>query len=221
VRELRPGLWHWTAPHPDWQPSSWWPRDVSSYALDDGSRLILFDPQSLPEALLALAAARDPVIVLTAPWHERDTRSLVERLGAPVYGPPPDSAADLMQKFGVTAEQAGTGSSDLAWLTTGELREWHPYAAGDRLPFGAEAFLGREHNDLLLWIESQRAVISGDTLVDFGDGFDINSHLRGGVTREQVADRLRPLLSLPVELVLSAHGAPQDRAVLERLLARP
>ena len=37
----------------------------------------------------------------------------------------------------------------------------------------------------------------------------------GGVTREQVVERLRPLLALPVMVVLPAHGAPADRAALE------
>jgi hypothetical protein len=31
--------------------------------------------------------------------------------------------------------------------------------------------------------------------------------------------RLRPLLDLPVELVLPAHGEPTDRAALERMLS--
>jgi hypothetical protein len=35
---------------------------------------------------------------------------------------------------------------------------------------GLEAFAGREHNDLVLWLESQRAVVAGDSLADFGDG---------------------------------------------------
>jgi hypothetical protein len=39
------------------------------------------------------------------------------------------------------------------------------------------------------------------------------------MTREEVEERLRPLLELPVELVLPAHGAPTDRAALERALA--
>jgi hypothetical protein len=46
-----------------------------------------------------------------------------------------------------------------------------------------------------------------------------NEWLREGVTREQVADGLRPLLDLPVELVLPAHGRPTDRAALERALS--
>ena len=94
-----------------------------------------------------------------------------------------------------------------------------PYAAGDRLPFGIEAFPGREHNDMVLWVENRNTVMCGDTLVDFGDGLEMNSWLRAGVTREQVVEGLRPLLALPVEVVLPAHGAPTDRAALERALS--
>ena len=39
------------------------------------------------------------------------------------------------------------------------------------------------------------------------------------MTREQVLEGPRPLLALPVEVVLPAHGAPTDRAVLERALS--
>ena len=219
MHELRAGLWHWQAPHPDWTSDEHWPQEVSSYAIDDGVRLLLVDPLAVPSEILALAADREPVVVLTAPWHERDTRSLVERLGAPVFVPPPDTPDDLVRKYGITPERAAGGSPDVAWLLAGEGGEAHFYAAGDRLPIGIEALLGREHNDLVLWIDRLGAVISGDTLVDFGRGLQINGWLRGGVTREAVAERLRPLLERPVELVLSAHGAPTDRAALERALA--
>ena len=219
MRELRPGLWHWQAAHPAWSAEEPWEREVSSYALDDGSRLLLFDPLAVPDELLQLAAEREPAIVLTAPWHERDARDLAERLGAPVYAPPADTAEDLMQKYGITAEQAGDGSPDLVWLRSGGAEaRW--YGAGDRLPIGIEAFEGREHNDLVLWVESHGAVVAGDSLADFGDGLAIQPEwLRKEVTREQVAEGLRPLLGLPVEVVLPAHGAPTDRAALERALA--
>ena len=219
MRELRAGLWYWQAPHPDWTPDEPWPQVVSSYAIDNGTRLLLVDPLAVPSEILELAAHREPVIVLTAPWHERDTQSLVERLGVPVSTPPPDTAHDLVQKFGITPEQAAGGSPDLAWLPAEDGGEAHLYSAGDKLPGGIEAFLGREHNDLVLWIDRLGAVISGDTLVDFGRGFEINQWLRGGVTREEVAERLRPLLERSVELVLSAHGKPTDRAALERALS--
>src|SRR4029450_10148080 len=111
-----------------------------------------------------------------------------------------------------------TGSPDLRWLREGggDAR-W--YAAGDRVPIGIEAFEGREHNDLVLWVDRVGAVISGDTLADFGRGLGIADWLRAGVTREAVAERLRPLLERPVEVVLPAHGAPTDRATLERALS--
>jgi hypothetical protein len=98
VRELQAGLWHWQAPHPEWTPDHWWPQVVSSYALDDGARLIVFDPLGVPEEILDLAADRELVVVLTAPWHERDAQRLVERFGAPVFTPPPDTADDLVRK---------------------------------------------------------------------------------------------------------------------------
>jgi glyoxylase-like metal-dependent hydrolase (beta-lactamase superfamily II) len=221
VRELERGLWHWQAPHPDWRPSEPWEKEVSSYAIDDGERLLLFDPLGVPSEIEELAAERETAIILTAPWHERDTRNLVEQFGLPVYAPPPDTGDDLMRKFGVPAERAeGFVSADLRWLLEGQAGEARQYLAGDRLPFGVEGFPGWTHNDVVLWVESRRAVIAGDTLADFGRGLAINVRwLRGGVTREQVADGLRPLLELPVEHVLATHGGPFGRSALEQALA--
>jgi glyoxylase-like metal-dependent hydrolase (beta-lactamase superfamily II) len=220
VRELTPGLWHWEAPHPEWESSQPWGPNVSSYATDDGERLLLFDPLAVPDEILERVSGRDTAIVLTSPWHERDARSLVERLGLPLVAPPADTAEDLMGKFGITAEQAGEGSPDLAWVRADESVEVHWYAAGDQLPIGVQAFPGREQNDLVLWMESRRAVIAGDSLADFGRGLEIvPGWLPKGVTREEIAERMRPLLELPVELVLPAHGTPTDRPTLERALA--
>jgi hypothetical protein len=60
---------------------------------------------------------------------------------------------------------------------------------------------------------------TGDTLVDFGRRLEINDWLRGGMTREEVAERLRPRVERLVEGVLPSHGAPRDRAALERALS--
>ena len=88
------------------------------------------------------------------------------------------------------------------------------------MPVGVEAFPGRLPNDVVLWIESSRAVIAGDTLVDFGRGLEIPVEwLPEDVTREQVANGLGRLLDLPVEVVLATHGGPTDRAALVRALA--
>jgi len=218
VQELRPGLWHWQAPHPDWTSDERWPQQVSSYAFDDGERVLLFDPLAVPDQVLELAQQREPAIVLTTPWHERDTQALVAQLDAVLYAPPPDTAQDLIDKFGITAEQAGDGSPDLEWVRNAGV-DVHWYEGGDRLPIGIEAYAGREHNDLVLWLERAQAVVAGDTIVDFGAGLSLNEWLRAGVRREEVVERLRPLLALPVEFLLPAHGVPADRARLERALA--
>ena len=86
-------------------------------------------------------------------------------------------------------------------------------------PFGINAYAGREDNDLILWLPSINAIVSGDSLSDFGDGLDIQLGGRKHVTRDDVVRRLRPLLDLPVGLVLPAHGGPTDRAALERVLS--
>jgi glyoxylase-like metal-dependent hydrolase (beta-lactamase superfamily II) len=221
LRELRPGLWHWTAPHPDWRPGEPWDQHVSAYAIDDGERLLFFDPIAPPAELEQRAADRQTAVVLTAPWHERDTRRLVERFGMPVYTPLPDTVEYLMQTYGVTAEQAGEGSPDVAWLLREGVGEARPYAAGERLDAGVRAFPGQKPNDLVLWVESHRAVVAGDTLVDFADGLEINTRWLDaqGIPRERVVAGLRPLLELPVEHLLTTHGGPYDGAALRAALA--
>jgi hypothetical protein len=164
---------------------------VSAYAIDDGERLILIDPINVPDDVRALFGSREVVTVLTSTWHERDAAAL----GFPVWAPAPDRPEDQL----VPATR---------------------YAIGDAL-FGMEAYPGREGQlDLVLWSERIRAVIAGDTLINLGNGLEIPaSWLPEGVTVEQVATGLRPLLDKPVEFVLPTHGEPADRAALERALA--
>jgi hypothetical protein len=209
VRELKPGVWHWQSAHPDWTGDEWWPQHVSSYAIELGGDLVLFDPLAVPAELRERATA----VVLTAPYHERDARSL----GLPVHAPPADTWEDWVEKFGVDPERVrGMESEDLAWLRAGEGEgEFHEPGPW---PFGITAYAGREENDLVLWLPSVRAIVVGDTLADPGSGLDVQLGGRMHTTRDEVVERLRPLLDLPIELVLPAHSAPTDRAALERLL---
>jgi hypothetical protein len=74
MREVERGVWHWEAPHPDWAgpenealrqrlaekadtPNEAARGLVSSYAIDDGSRLLFFDPLAVPGKMEELAAA--------------------------------------------------------------------------------------------------------------------------------------------------------------------
>ena len=105
-------------------------------------------------------------------------------------------------------------------LSTADALAAQIFGAGDRLPIGVEAFPGMEPNDLVLWIEGRRALVAGDTLIDRGQGFEFpRDWANKGVPPEQILETLQPLLELPVELVLPTHGAPTDRAALERALS--
>jgi hypothetical protein len=210
MREVRPSIWHWESPHPDWDAEQRWPQLVSSYGIEIGGALLLIDPLSVPAELGDRATA----VLLTAPHHERDAR----RLDLPVHTPPADTWRDWVTKFGVDPDRVrGMESEDLAWLRAGD-GDGHFHSPG-AWPFGITAYAGREDNDLILWMPSIKTIVTGDTLSDFGEGLDIQLGDRRHVTREDVARRLRPLLDLPLELVLPAHGQPADRIALERALS--
>ncbi|MCL2418331.1 MAG: MBL fold metallo-hydrolase [Conexibacteraceae bacterium] len=195
--ETRPGVYFWQAPHPDWDPGDDWPEVVTSYAFDDGERLLVIDPLAPPPELDQLAAGRDAVIVLTIPFHLRDTVALAQRLRAPVYAPPP--LADAPEVTDATV-----------------------FVAGERLPFGVEAIRGIQDSDLLLWVEGFRALVIGDTLIDRGEGliFPVDWAARVGAP-EQLRRALLPLLERDIDVVLPTHGLPGDVAALERALSGP
>jgi hypothetical protein len=99
TREVAPGLWYWTAPHPSWRPGADWPEQVGCVYYEAADAIVLIDPL-LPrgeEDQFLAHLDRDverlglPVsILLTAPWHERDALELAERYGAAVGGPLPE-----------------------------------------------------------------------------------------------------------------------------------
>jgi len=195
--ETRPGVYLWQAKHPDWEPDDGWDELVSAYALDDGERLIIIDPIAPPAELEQLAAERDATIVLTCPWHVRDSEALAERLSVPLYTPPPDPG-----------DPGPRGAT--------------VYRAGDPLPAGLEAFRGLEDGDLVLWSQRHAAVIPGDSLIDRGEGLVLPldwAQRRGDP--DAIRQSLTPLLERDVEVVLPTHGLPTDREALARALAQP
>jgi hypothetical protein len=85
MREIAPGLYHWTAPHPDWDPegepgsAADWPEQVGCTLYGN----VLIDPMVSDDvwpALDALVAA--PVVVLTTiRFHGRSRDAVLERYG--------------------------------------------------------------------------------------------------------------------------------------------
>ena len=90
VSELAPGLWRWTAPHPDWREGADWEQEVGCVYYEAAGATVLIDPLVPPERERFFEALdRDverrglPVaILLTCKWHERSAADLTERYGA-------------------------------------------------------------------------------------------------------------------------------------------
>jgi hypothetical protein len=205
AQELERGLWHWQARHPQWISDDWWPQLVSSYAVDDGARLLLIDPLYPPAEIVARAPERETLIVLTCPWHERSSRDLAETLELQIWTPPADP-----------------GSPDIAWLDDHPDGPGHAYTAERGILDGVSVLPGQRPNDVVLWIGSCNAVVFGDTLVDFGGGLELNERwLPDGVGREDVALPLRRMLAEPPRHLLATHGGPQTLAAFERALGAP
>lgn len=196
MKELRPGLWTWTGPHPSWTPEQGgpegWEQEVRSYALDAGDSLVLFDPLVQTVDVEGLAAGRPVVIVLTCRWHRRSSAELVERLGATVHAP-----AASVGEVGVPAV---------------------PFELGDDLPGDVEPHPGGYEDEATLWIRGHAALVTGDVFLGGERGFHVDSSwLAEGLTPQGLRERLRPLLDLPVELLLPTHGDPVADGALDVL----
>lgn len=196
--ELAPGLWRWTARHPEWHPGDFG-AEVACFALRAGDDLLLVDPL-LPagddgpvlEVLDGLADGASAHVLVTIGYHVRSAEALCERYGARVIGP----------------KACARRLRDTSLLTVLE--------PGDEGPAGVRAFaIGRPaRGERPLWLPSHRALAFGDALVGTPDG-DLRlweqsplDDRRLGWYRDTFAPTLALLLDLPVERVLVTHGAP-------------
>ena len=210
VEEIAPGLWHWTAPHPEWKPEyeeggQGWGEIVSSYALVTDDALVLIDPQVPKDEADAArfweALDRDveahgpPSILLTVYWHARSAEEIAARYaGSRIWSP-----ADTPE---------------------GHLRHVHTYTAVDELPAGVRASDVSRLGEMVLYLPSHKAVAFGDVVLE-GVRLLPDGWLRNEMTRQDVADALRPLLDEAIELLLLTHGGPvtdNARGKLERAL---
>jgi hypothetical protein len=95
--------------------------------------------------------------------------------------------------------------------------EWHGRDAakleapirGDDLPPGITARPAFFPGERTLWIAGHKALVLGDSLPDAGempDAWLVSEWATS--TREEYREKLRPLLDLPIELLLPTHGDP-------------
>jgi glyoxylase-like metal-dependent hydrolase (beta-lactamase superfamily II) len=210
IAEIRPGLWRWTAPHPDWTPEAdGWDQEVASFALVEDGALVLFDPlvPSDEEERFWRNLDADvehhgpPQILLTVYWHARSAQAILDRYaGTEVW----------------SAEAGETAARQHVAVTK-------TFSAGDTLPAGVEARPAFEPEEAVFWIPAHSALVVGDALLGAPDGGVRvpDSWFPERLTPEAARAALRPLLDLPIELVLVTHGEPvleNGRAALERAL---
>jgi hypothetical protein len=88
MREIAPGLHHWTAPHPSWDPDfepgspGEWPEEVGCTLYEAPDAAVFIDPlvpDELWPALDALVAARPVVVLTTIRFHGRSRDAVLGR----------------------------------------------------------------------------------------------------------------------------------------------
>lgn len=185
LHELAPGLWRWAAPHPDWEPSpepgspADWEQDVGCVFYEAPGAAVFIDPL-LPQ---------DPAPL----WRELDPRVRgYERVSVlTTIGFHRRSRDAFVARYGATTSRAKR-----------------------TLPEGVESFPIRGAGETMFWLPGPRALVPGDRILGAPDGglrLCPESWLRylpSGMTQRELAVALRPLLELPVELVLVSHGEP-------------
>ncbi|HEV2901794.1 MAG TPA: MBL fold metallo-hydrolase [Gaiellaceae bacterium] len=207
MQEIAPRLWHWTAPHPEWEPkfaeNGGWEEIVSSYALVAGDALVLFDPlvpADEPDPLWAaldrdVAAHGPPAILITVYWHARDAQVIADRYeGATVWAHEPAAA-----------------------LVGERVRHTDTFTEDDELPGGAQAIPLHNRDEVAYWLPSHKATVIGDTILG-GDGrarLCPPSWLGEQDSMDDVRAAVHRILKFPANRLLLTHGGPTDSANLE------
>jgi hypothetical protein len=192
-----PGLWRWTAPHPDWKPevppgsSEYWEQMVGSVLYELPQTVALIDPllpiegrEEFERTLDELIAGRPVSVLTTIHWHSRDREQLAERYSA---------------------------NTTRAWNV---------------VPAGVQPRPLRGAGETMFWLPAVATLVAGDRLLGSDDGgvqlcpeswlCDVQ------VDRAGLAQLMRPLLELPIERLLVSHGEPllhDGRAALARAIA--
>ena len=166
---------------------------------------MLFDPLVRDEEAWAALDERvaqhgPPHVLITLMWHVR-------------------SAPEIVERYPGTRVWAHRREP---WIegTRERVRVTDEFSLGDPLPAGIET---HEPREVVYWIPEHRALVAGDVLLtDRAGGVRLTPWL-GEQPAEELREKVRALLELPIELVLLTHGgAVEDgRAALERALHAP
>jgi glyoxylase-like metal-dependent hydrolase (beta-lactamase superfamily II) len=199
VVQLSERLTYWTEPHPNWRPNPEWPEEVGCVLYAAPDVLVLIDPlvrdDLSPAAWEWLDGAVEEAdgqvaVLLTAPWHERSTRGVVDRYAAPVWIHP------------VARERL----SELSKLRT--------------IPAGIEVFTARGVNEgqVAFFIEEERTLIVAEFFLGTPTGLQLCPS-PGTSDIDEFVESINELRRLPIDRVLVAHGAPVLEAGADAIAA--
>jgi hypothetical protein len=197
MREIAPGLYHWAAPHPNWEPDpeqespADWPEAVGSVLFQAPGAVVFIDPlvpEELWPSLDDLVAGRPVVVLTTMRFHGRSRDAVAERfVGAQVRHDAPLPA-------GVDAVALPRFDETIYWLP------------GPRALVPGDRLIGDGDGGVRMCPESWLR------------------YIEPAVSVGELRDALAPLLELPVDHVLLSHGAPVvgggDAALARALTAR-
>lgn len=183
--EIAPGIWRWTAEHPGWLPGAApdspgdWDRSVGCLLCEVDRAAVFVD---------ALVPADERAF-----WGWADERvDAADRcLALTTIGFHRRSRELLVSRYSATTSRARRG-----------------------LPPGLEPIRLLGAGETMFWLVDQRALIAGDRILGTpGGGLRLCPeswlrYLESAITRDDLRERLRPLLDLPVERVLVSHGEP-------------
>jgi hypothetical protein len=194
LTQLRRNLYRWTAPHPDYEPD---PEPDS--------------PADWPEQVGCVAYEAADALVLIDPLVPDELWPALDRLSEgrsvvvlTTIGFHRRSRDAVVERYGASTSRAKR-----------------------TLPRGVETIPIPSAGETMVWIPEHAALVPGDRILGGRDGglrMCPDSWLRylpSGITREELREALRPLLQLPIELVLVSHGEPvleRGRTALERAL---
>ena len=134
----------WFAPHPAWEPTEDWERNVPVVRLETETEVVLIDPFLPPDG--SFDPHGKPVrVLLTQPAHYRGTAGFVEGYGASVWVPP-----------------------------RAEWRRRPNPATTSELPRGVEAIeLEGEPHQVVFFLRDHRTLVTGDVLSGTGGSLHV------------------------------------------------
>lgn len=223
MEQIGPGIYRWTAPHPEYRSKI---EEVVSYALVDGDVLALVDPllpaendarraPLIAELDVMVDAAKRLELLITNPYHTRSAETLYERHSR--------TLPTVIWGHGLVKKRL-TRLAPLEVIPQSAAGEAAEIAEGC-----AEAYtIGKPRRaEYPLYFPRLRAVAFGDSVVGAEGGLRFWKQSSGtgdAWYRDVFAPTLRPLAERDIEYALTTHGPAVlegGRRALEECLAAP